>query len=249
MTDISAPFALPDDPATGFWPLWRRVEQGIEAAVGTGHLRPGDRLPSEHQLARDFGAHRHTVRRAIESLTSKGVVVTRRGRGTFVAEASIPYAIGPRSRFTENMRAVGRVPAVHIVRAAIGEADDEARRWLELGPGDQVVMLELLRTGDDIPIVLARHFIPARRFPDFGERFGRLESITQTFASYDVVGYSRRTTRISARPPTAREAQALALAESVPVLGWSSLNVDVDGSPINLDESVFAASRVDIVLE
>lgn len=249
MTETSAPFALPDDPATGFWPLWRRVEHGIEAAVAGGRLRPGDRLPSEHQLARDFGAHRHTVRRAIESLTSKGVVVTRRGLGTFVAESSIPYAIGPRSRFTENMRAVGRVPAVRILRSETLDAGAEAARWLALETGEPVVMLELLRTGDQVPIVLARHWIPARRFPDFGERFARLESITQTFASYDVVGYWRQATRISARPPAAREARALALAESVPVLGWSSLNVDVDGRPINLDESVFAAARVDIVLE
>lgn len=249
MTNGIPAFALPEDPAAGLWPLWRQVERGIEAAVGAGRLRPGDRLPSEHQLAEEFGAHRHTVRRAIESLTSKGLLVTRRGLGTFVAEQAIPYAIGPRSRFTENMRAVGREPAVCILGSDTVRADAETRRWLELDSREKVVKLDLLRTGDEVPIVLARHYIPAKRFPDFAERFAGLESITQTFASYDVIGYSRRATRISARPPAPHEARALALAESVPVLGWISLNVDPDGVPINLDASVFAASRVDIDLE
>jgi GntR family transcriptional regulator, phosphonate transport system regulatory protein len=249
MAKSSPAFNLPDDPAASLWPLWRQVENGIERAIASGRLTPGDRLPGEHQLAGEFGAHRHTVRRAIDSLTGKGVLETRRGLGTFVAESSIPYTIGRHSRFTANMRAAGRAPGVRILRTDIISADAESRHWLELQPGAQLVRLEIVRTGNDIPIVLTRHDIPAKRFPDFAQRFRERLSITDTFASYDVVGYSRRSTRISARPSSALEARTLALPESVPVLGWISVNVDVDGRPIDLDASVFAASRIDIVLE
>jgi GntR family transcriptional regulator, phosphonate transport system regulatory protein len=249
MSNDEPVFRLPADPAASLWPLWRQVESGIEAALATGFLAPGARLPSEHQLAEDFGAHRHTVRRAIDSLTGKGILEIRRGLGTFVAESSVPYAIGRQSRFTENMQAAGRQPGVRILRSEIVKADAETARWLGVRKGSEIVLLEILRTGNDTPIVLARHSIPATRFADFGERFAERLSITQTFASYEVVGYTRRRTRISARPSTAVEARALALPESVPVLGWISVNVDTDGAPIDLDASVFAASRIDIVLE
>jgi GntR family phosphonate transport system transcriptional regulator len=69
------------------------------------------------------------------------------------------------------------------------------------------------------------------------------------FASYDVVGYNRKATRISARLPTAQEAGDLAVSAAAPILVWVSVNADTDGRPINLDASTFAASRVDIVFD
>jgi hypothetical protein len=78
-----------------------------------------------------------------------------------------------------------------------------------LGRREKVVMLELLRLGDDVPILIARHYMPADRFPDFAERFVRIHSITETFASYGVVGYRRGVTRLDARQPTSQEAAEL----------------------------------------
>lgn len=86
---------------------------------------------------------------------------------------------------------------------------------LALKTGDKVAQLELLRMGDCIPILIARHFTPADRFPDFAERFERIQSITKTFASY-----RRRATRLAARQPTPQEAADLGQPRSAPVLVW-----------------------------
>jgi DNA-binding FadR family transcriptional regulator len=51
-----------------------------------GHFAAGDRLPSERQLASRFGVSRPTVREALGVLESRGLVVTRQGSGTFVAD-------------------------------------------------------------------------------------------------------------------------------------------------------------------
>jgi DNA-binding FadR family transcriptional regulator len=51
-----------------------------------GHFAPGDRLPSERQLASRFGVSRPTVREALGALEARGLVATRLGSGTFVAE-------------------------------------------------------------------------------------------------------------------------------------------------------------------
>jgi GntR family phosphonate transport system transcriptional regulator len=242
-------FALPDDPDARFWPLWRQAEHAILAAIESGRLGAGDQLPPEHQLASELGTHRHTVRRAVDSLVGRGVLEIRRGRGTYVTREPIPYRIGRRSRFTENIEKVGGRPGVRILRSATIAADNEVARWLRVDDGTPIVMLELLRHADDVPIVLARHSVPADRFPDFAKRFAEIQSITRTFASYGVVGYTRKATRISARLPTPQEAEDLAVSVSAPVLVWGSVNADTDGRPINLDASTFAASRVDIVFD
>jgi GntR family transcriptional repressor for pyruvate dehydrogenase complex len=62
------------------------VEQ-LRGAIVDGTLRSGDRLPSEHQLARDFGVSRGTVREAIRTLAAGNLVVSTRGAagGTFIS--------------------------------------------------------------------------------------------------------------------------------------------------------------------
>jgi GntR family phosphonate transport system transcriptional regulator len=177
------------------------------------------------------------------------VLEIRRGRGTYVARGPISYRIGRQSRFTQNMAAAGCRTGVRILRSATVPADAETARWLQIDTGAPMVTLALLRTGDDVPIVVARHSMPVDRFADFAERFAEIRSITRTFASYNVVGYTRKATRISARLPTPQEAGDLAVSASAPVLVWVSVNVDTDGRPINLDASTFAASRVDIVFD
>jgi len=70
------------------------VERRLAGAITGGHLRAGERLPSEYDLARTFGVAPTTVRESLLALRSRGLVVTRRGRngGSFVTESADPVA-------------------------------------------------------------------------------------------------------------------------------------------------------------
>ncbi|MCI2957508.1 GntR family transcriptional regulator [Agromyces atrinae] len=70
------------------------VEKRLTDAITGGHLRAGDRLPSEADLARTMGVSPVTVREALLGLRGRGLVVTRRGRhgGSFVSETADPIA-------------------------------------------------------------------------------------------------------------------------------------------------------------
>jgi GntR family phosphonate transport system transcriptional regulator len=103
--------------------------------------------------------------------------------------------------------------------------------------------------GDENPIVVARHSVPADRFPGFSDRLKTTGSITRTYATYGLIGYMRRATKMTARLPTQDEVAALYIGRNAPLLSWTSVNADADSRPVNLDESVFAASRVDILLD
>lgn len=72
--------------------LSEKVVQQIEESVVVGRLAPGDRLPSERELAGQLGVSRATVRQAIETLRGRGMVEAYSGRGTFIAD-SIPSAV------------------------------------------------------------------------------------------------------------------------------------------------------------
>jgi GntR family transcriptional regulator, transcriptional repressor for pyruvate dehydrogenase complex len=63
-----------------------RVVEHVRRLIESGGLKPGDRLPGERDLAQELGVSRPSVRSGLEALESMGVVVSRRGAGTFIAD-------------------------------------------------------------------------------------------------------------------------------------------------------------------
>ena len=66
----------------------RQVVQQFQAQVRSGKLHPGDKLPPERELAVQFGVGRNSIREALRELDLLGIVESRHGEGTFVANPS-----------------------------------------------------------------------------------------------------------------------------------------------------------------
>lgn len=66
-----------------------RIKQFVVDRVATGALKPGERVPSEHELVREFGLSRMTVNRALRELLVEGVITRVAGVGSFVAEPRV----------------------------------------------------------------------------------------------------------------------------------------------------------------
>src|SRR3546814_11452241 len=75
-------------PATDqFTPIYYRIQESMRRRIVEGEFQPGARLPSESELARDFGTTRVTVRQALMRLVYDGLIERHYGRGTFVIES------------------------------------------------------------------------------------------------------------------------------------------------------------------
>jgi GntR family transcriptional regulator len=66
-------------------PLHHMLSKQLRDRLLSGLYKPGDQLPSEHQLMSEFEVSRITARRAIANLRQQGLVVVQRGKGVFVA--------------------------------------------------------------------------------------------------------------------------------------------------------------------
>jgi GntR family transcriptional regulator len=89
------------DPADAA-PIWRQIEEGVRRLVASGALRPGVAVPSVRELAGELRVNPATVGKAYQRLTEAGVLVVRRGEGTFVADAPPPMADSERRRVLRN---------------------------------------------------------------------------------------------------------------------------------------------------
>jgi GntR family transcriptional regulator len=74
-------------------PLYRKIADQLRHTIESGALKPGMQIPTEDQLMMQHHASRNTIRGALKELTTRGLVYTLHGRGTFVSERVPPIVI------------------------------------------------------------------------------------------------------------------------------------------------------------
>lgn len=254
MTQGAPPVAILPVPALGLArregvALWRQIQQAIEREIAAGAHKPGARLPTEAALSARFAVNRHTVRRAMEELEGRGLVRIEQGRGSFVAEDVLDYRLGPRTRFSENIRRQNRAPEGRLLRVAEMPADAALAEAMGLRRGRPVIVVERLALADGRPVVLGTHHFPAARFPRLPELLAADASITAALAASGVPDYRRQVTRITARLPTPEEAVLLQQSRARPVLVTEAVNLDPAGAVVDVTFARYAAGRVQLVVE
>ena len=229
--------------------LWRQIAAAIEGEIARTAKGAGERLPTEAVLTARFGVNRHTVRRALEDLEARGLIRVEQGRGAFVAEDVVDYRLGPRTRFSELVRGQNREPAGRILRVSEVQAETQLAEALGIRRGRHVLRVERLGLADGRPVVIGAHHLPLARCARAAEALERSASITAALEACGIADYRRRSSRITARLPTPEEADRLQQSRSRPVLVAESLNVDPAGEAVDWTQSVYAAGRVQLVVE
>lgn len=229
--------------------IWRQIALSLEQAIRRGDYKPGTQLPTEKQLARNFGVNRHTVRQAMNRLAEHGLVSIEQGRGMFVAESSLDYALGPRTRFTENLLTKQKKPTRELIFAENIAAPAEIARALGIPTGAPLWQLETRNKADDKPVGVSSHYFSVDRFPDMPDLFRRAGSITAALKLAGVPDYHRRTTRIAAKLISAGDARLLELPRTRPVLVSETVNIDERGKPVEFVRARFAADHVTLTIE
>lgn len=227
---------------------WRQIVDGLEADIATGALAPGAQLPTEARLAERFGVNRHTVRRALAVLASRGLVRAAQGRGTFVEPKPLTYPIGPRTRFSEIVAGAGREAWGDLVSSRRAEADPSLAEALGVPAGAPVLELVTVHRADDTPISMARTALPLPRFESLDAVYRETGSLTRAYAAFGLGDYTRLSTRITARGASLEEARLLDLLPGRVLLVVDSINVDPAGARIQATRSHFAADRVELVV-
>jgi GntR family transcriptional regulator len=127
-------------------PAYRQIADQLRAAIESGELRPGDRLPSEAELVERYGTAHGTVREAIAVLRAEGLVIARQGRGVFVRTPPMVHRFGSADHLRQ-----------HGVAAPSGSRE---HRLLEVGPvAPPAQVAERLRLGADAMALVRRYLL------------------------------------------------------------------------------------------
>lgn len=230
-------------------PVWQAIAAALRADISEGRYPPGDKLPTEAQLAARFGVNRHTVRHGLSRLVEEGLVRTRRGAGAFVAATPTDYPIGERVRFHENLLAAGRRPDKHVLDVECRAATAGEARALEIVEGAPVCAYHGLSLADGAPIALFESVFPLDRLEGIDRHLTETSSVTEALARAGVADYTRASTRLTAVLADVTQALHLHLREGDPLLRSTSVNVDATGQPVEYGRTWFAGDRVTLTLE
>src|SRR4051812_10065719 len=246
--------AVAIDP-TSDRPVFKQIADRLRAAIVTGELAAGARLPSEQELIDAHGVARGTIRQAVNLLRSEGLVRTEHGRGSFVRDrppvrrlAHDRFARRHRERgrgaYLAELEAEGRVAEIEVTAVECAKAPDEVGVWLQLAMGAEVLVRRRRYLADGEPMELATSYVPwelaeGTRITDAntgpGGIYARLEE--------DGHRLKRFSEEVAARMPTSDEVRALLLEPGVPVFRVVRVAYDTDERPVEACDTVMAADR------
>ena len=242
----------PERPGTRFAagaPLYIQIAESLLDQIESGELSPGDRLPSGRDLSEDLGVNRMTLRRALHLLETRGLLVRRRGDGTYVAEPKIERQASRMVPFSRGMESRGYVPGARVITVERRLAEATVARKLGLAVSAPVYYVCRVRLINQEPVMLERFTMPTQRFPGFDRYDLSNRSTYELMAQeYGVVAVRARQ---SLEPVVATEYEAalLEVEPGAPLMLERRLSVDQEGRPVEYGRDLYRGDRFRFVTE
>ncbi|GGT64813.1 GntR family transcriptional regulator [Streptomyces atratus] len=222
---------------------YRRLAADLREAITAGSFGSDGRLPSEEQLAQQYGVSRGTVRQALAVLRANGLVTSRRGTRRVVLGTARTQSFFELLSFTRWARALGEEPGGRTIDIESCPANPSECEQLGLEPGAQIYRVLRLRTLSRVPIMIERTLYPEH----IGAMIARLEhdamSHTESLTEEGVVFADTEHT-IDLVHAEADDARLLGCAPDAPLMRERRRATDQAGRPLLWSDDRFVPGTI-----
>ena len=228
-------------------PLYFQIADKLRNDINDSTYEPGDKLPTEKNLAEIFNVNRHTIRNAIALLKEEGLIRVDRGRGMYVAATPIKYPIGKRVRYNESLKAQGIEASYQKLKAVEIPAEPAIANALNIERGATVILIERIGLADDRPISIGSSYFPAELFPHLIKFWQSYSSVSQLLKEIYDRDHIRRSTSVCARLVRDADARLLQIPAKSPILLAQSINCDRDETVVEYGVTRFSGEMMELV--
>lgn len=220
---------------TSATPLYEQLRQELLAAITSGKIPAGGKLPTEQELCAQLGVSRPVARQAYNALIEAGYVQRMRGRGTFVRTPdSRGRFLDKQLSFAQEMAILGLAHRTVLLEKEWAGYAPELFGCLGLKPEDRCLHLLRMRYVSDTPFVLVENYIPEPLFPGIDRFDLEQRSLYEVFGTEYHLRPVRSRRTIAARLASAEQARLFGTRRGAPVLYIKNLVFDQYGRPIDL---------------
>ncbi|WP_285117475.1 GntR family transcriptional regulator [Leifsonia sp. fls2-241-R2A-40a] len=217
-------------------PLYHQLSVLLERAIQDEVLPAGARLENEIALAQRLSLSRPTVRRAIQGLVDKGLLIRRRGVGTQVVRGPVTRNVELTSLY-QDLSESGRTPSTSVIRHEVRPASAEEAEQLNIEAESAVLHVVRVRFADGVPLAILDNTLPTEFSTisaDDLEARGLYELLRDRGVNVRIAHQ-----RIGAREATAREGELLELAKSAAVLTMTRTAFDTSGRAVEYGQHCY----------
>lgn len=141
-------------------PVYLQLADLLQGKIKSHQYTIGNKIPSERELSETFGISRMTVRKAIDTLIDKGLLIRLQGKGTYVSKPRLDSPIDDIQSMGSFIRESGLIPSNKVFLTKKEKAGIKYSRIFHIDPEDDIFLLFRLRLGNNIPIALEYTYVP-----------------------------------------------------------------------------------------
>jgi GntR family transcriptional regulator len=218
-------------------PLYYQLKEIIRDKIERGIWSAGDQIPNEMALVEEYKISRATVRQAVLDLVREGILVRKKGKGTFV---STPKLAGD---LTINFYYPEEFGTKHIPMSSnIIEAPSWVAKQLKAEAGMRVYEIIRLRLFNEEPVAVETLYLPADVFPNLLQA-NLEERIFDLLAKHFGVTISKFISYVEPVLLNSYEASRLQVTPNQPALKITKIGLNQQDNPFVIAMSVFRGDR------
>ncbi len=225
-------------------PFYQQLKDKIIDDIESGKLKHGDKLPSERELAEQYGISRMTARHTLSILEREGVVERRVGAGTFITNYKIEMDFITFNSFTRTMLGRGLTPSTQVLSIKKSPVKQGIANKLHISVGEEIVIIKRLRNVNGIPISIEESFIPYQFCPGIDLRITNNHSLYQMLESEYGITLVKAKEYMKVKLAEESESKLLRIRSESPCVLREAVAYDDKGQPIEFSTSL---TRSDIV--
>ncbi|MFD1037409.1 GntR family transcriptional regulator [Virgibacillus byunsanensis] len=150
-------------------PIYIQIAKDIRAKVNKGLYQEGEQIPTEDEIAQQYGVSRMTARNSVTELVRDGIIFRIHGKGAFVSHGKVERNLNKITGFHEDMIAMGLQPSSKIIKLKKRFPTDKERNGLKIHRLSSVFEVKRIRYVDDIPYGFQKLIVPEYLVPDLTE--------------------------------------------------------------------------------
>ena len=223
-------------------PIHIQVRDQIREQIEEGIYQPGDEMPSEIQLAKEYGINRLTVHNAITALVNEGQIKRIQGKGLYVAGKLKERNLGELGGFTRTVLKEEGFPGRKLLFREVRPAGVKYAKLLDVAETDRIIYLRRLFLLNNEPHSIEETYIPYEVCPELEKVDLGVFSLYETFEFHGVFPKTAKQS-LSITMLAAKEARLLKIGQDTPVLLFEYTSCDENGRKIEFNRSYTRSDR------
>ncbi|MEW6226783.1 MAG: GntR family transcriptional regulator [Bacillota bacterium] len=224
-------------------PLYHQVKESLRERIEALEWPPGSRIPTEKELAAEYGVSQITVKQALARLATEGLVERYQGKGTFVSQPSVVQDILRLAGFSAGFARAGVEIETRLISAGVVAASEGIARRLQTSEGGSVIEVRRVRLTGGTPICLQTSYLSYTLCRPILDRDLSRESLFCLLTEVCNLDLVRAEESLSAVTVDDYEAKILLVAPGSPAFLVQRTTFDRNGTPVEFVKSILRGDK------